>query len=103
MTMHERLRDNPSDWGLTAAQFTSREKARTREREKKRRQRALQALRPKISEEPAVRYSGDVFVTTSGAMAYVKRVPNRTALGIPMTNKATHDLVSLPYVSILFG
>lgn len=31
---------------------------------------------------------------------YVARIPNRMALGIPMTEKATFHLVSLPFLRI---
>ncbi|PAP94007.1 hypothetical protein [Mesorhizobium wenxiniae] len=41
------------------------------------------------------------FLTTSGQLAYRKYVPNRVALGIPMTAKGEGDWVSLPFLSIL--
>lgn len=41
------------------------------------------------------------FLTSSGQIAYRKYVPNRVALGIPMTAKGEGDWVSLAFVSIL--
>lgn len=41
------------------------------------------------------------FETTSGVLAYRKYVPNRVAIGIPLTAKGEGDWISLPFVSIL--
>lgn len=43
----------------------------------------------------------ETFLTSTGQLAYKKYVPNRTALGIPMTSKAEGGWISLPAVSIL--
>ncbi|WP_287339899.1 hypothetical protein [Mesorhizobium sp.] len=41
------------------------------------------------------------FITSSGSLAYRKYVPNRVALGLPMTAKGEGDWISLPFLSIL--
>lgn len=41
------------------------------------------------------------FLTPSGYWAVRRYVPNRIALGIPMTAKGEGDWVSLPFLSIL--
>ncbi len=41
------------------------------------------------------------FITSSGITAYRKYVPNRIALGIPMTAKGEGDWISLPFLTIL--
>ncbi|WP_156394424.1 hypothetical protein [Mesorhizobium sp. Root172] len=43
----------------------------------------------------------ETFLASNGQLAYRKYVPNRTALGIPMTAKAEGGWITLPAVSIL--
>lgn len=79
-------------WGMEFA--TMRERRQIREREKKRRQRAMQASRQKATASVVVmrRAQFDVFVTSSG----LKAVRPRHA-------RADGSCVSLAYVQFLHG
>lgn len=100
--LHERLTTDPSAWGLTPTQYASREKARLRDREKKRRQRA-DAARKQLTAPPTEPfYDIGLFETASGIIAYRKLMPNTSHIGgLLLTAKAEGMNVSLPYVSIL--
>ena len=100
--LHERLTTDPSAWGLTPTQYASREKARLRDREKKRRQRADAARKQLIAPSLVSSFDGEVFETSSGIKAYRKIVPNRvTVSSSPIYAGTAHESISLPYVSIL--
>ncbi|MHA6684478.1 hypothetical protein [Mesorhizobium sp. A556] len=92
------VRDDDS-FGLAA--IDRREKIRTREREKKRRQRHLQALRQKIDAPAMAPVLGEVFETASGILAYRKFMPNLVKLGEAMSAKGEGTNISLPWISIL--
>lgn len=95
--LHERLRDDPSEWsGLTQAQFASREKARMRDREKKRRQRAREAARAiVVAEQPEHLPRLKVRMMPCGIPAYRVIAEGDNGRGVWRMK------ISLPYVSIL--
>lgn len=104
--LHERLRDDPSEWGgLTQAQFASREKARLRDREKKRRQRAASRLRNDSGRfiakaPPLVPVLGRIWDVGSfdGLRAYTEDHERMFIVGAAHRTRTTR--VSLPFVSI---
>lgn len=104
--LHERLRDDPSEWGgLTQAQFASREKARMRDREKKRRRRNAERLRNEsgrfvAKDRPPVPVPGKVWAVQSfnGLRAYTE--DHERFFMQSMVNKVTPTRVSLPFISI---
>jgi len=85
--LHERLRDGDTSFGLKQAEYARREKMRRRDREKKRRQRAIQALRAKAIVMVERPNPVGVYRSTCGLLAYHVR-------GLDQT-------ISLPFVSIL--
>lgn len=94
--LHERLRDGDASFGLTQAQYASREKARLREREKKRRQRALESARALVVvEQPESLPLLAVRMMPCGIPAY--QVEYMQAHG----DGFIRSVISLPYVSIL--
>lgn len=99
----ERLRDDESEWGLTRVQYAQLAKRRLREREKKRRQRAMSARRP-AQVVMVVQREQEVFETRTGILAVRGQAINRGALGSGAIRESTsyHD-VSLPYLAFLHG
>lgn len=94
--LHERLRDDPSEWGgLTQAQYASREKARMRDREKKRRQRAREIARALVVIEQPEHMPIAVRMMPCGIPAYRVVAEGDNGRGMWRMN------ISLPYVSIL--
>lgn len=102
-----RLKDNNEDWGLSITDNAKLARVRQRDRDRKRAQRAILKMRapPLVPDYPQETHS--VFrlkaqdIQCLGILAYRKYIPNRVALGLPMTAKGEGDWVSLPYVSIL--
>jgi hypothetical protein len=101
------LNEKQDAWGMTQIQYAQREKRRLRDKMRKRveRERMRVTPPPMLTEYPVDRPR--LFrlkmqdIQDLGILAYRKYVPNRTALGLPMTAKGEGDWISLPYVSIL--
>lgn len=106
----ERLRDTPDGWGLSIVDNARLARMRQRDRDRKRARRLILKLKapPIFPDEPVDnlcitwRLTGQD-VQDLGIIAYRKYVPNRTALGLPLTAKGEGDWISLPWVSILHG
>lgn len=99
--LHERLRDGDASFGLTQAQYASREKARLRAREKKRRQRAMEAARALVVVEQRDDFTDGrtVYRRPDGMLVYVAGVqmaPNPRGTWLP---QVAHP-ITLPLLSI---
>lgn len=95
--LDERLRE--TDWTETNRIHNKRTIRKAKEQAIRRRSERGRFVR---AVEPIVRQVGEVFATSDGTLAYVKRMPNIVALGNYFkTDKATHTNVSLPWVSLL--
>jgi hypothetical protein len=93
----ERLTDE--DWSPYLAKAAGRGRQRARELAMRRRSELGRFVK---APQPVVHRVGEVFETRSGALAYVKRMPNTIALSTFFkTQKNDHTDVSLAWVSIL--
>ena len=97
IVLHETLTTDPEAWGLTPAQFASREKARLRDRERKRRQRALEASETSLA-AMLPRNRVETFTTASGIRAVLE--PFERQFMCSGNSKSVNTRVSLPFVSI---
>lgn len=95
--LHERLTEDPSQWGLTQQEYQSRENARLHERNRRRSEIALARTRDdkghfiKATLEPEL---GEVFMAQSGPAYRIEReVPH--GLGFSRMS------ITMPFVSIL--